>query len=318
MTTLPHTIAGSISCPIGLDDQLVEEVAGGLGDLRRSALPGSDAGRRALRLPSEPRLVEIVEGLRRALHPHRLDLAGAGQPDPSEAETDRAVQACLKRSLQQLVEEVGVELRARQQASEASRLVAAFARQLVAIRQLLDSDIEAAYHGDPAADSYEEVIACYPGVKAITYHRLAHALHGLGLPVVARIIAEASHTATGIDIHPGARIGERFFIDHGTGVVIGGTAILGRGVRLYQQVTLGAKSFPVDEAGRLVKGRPRHPIVEDDVVIYAGATILGRVTSGAGSTIGGNVWLTTDVPPGTTITQARARMEVYGDSGSGI
>jgi serine O-acetyltransferase len=179
------------------------------------------------------------------------------------------------------------------------------------------ADIDAAYHGDPAADSLDEIVACYPGIKAITHHRFAHVLHSQGVPVIARIITEDAHAATGIDIHPGARIGERFFIDHGTGVVIGGTAVIGNGVRIYQAVTLGAKSFPIDEQGHLVKGLPRHPIVEDDVVIYSGATILGRVTIGQGSTIGGNVWITDSVPPGTTITQARARQETFGE-GAGI
>ena len=171
------------------------------------------------------------------------------------------------------------------------------------IRAKLDSDIRAAFEGDPAARSADEVLVCYPGIWAITHHRIAHQLHQLGVPLIARIISEIAHSATGIDIHPGARIAERFFIDHGTGVVIGETAIIGRNVRLYQAVTLGAKRFDVDADGALVKGNARHPIVEDDVVIYAGATILGRITIGQGSTIGGNVWLTKSVPPGSTITQ---------------
>jgi serine O-acetyltransferase len=193
--------------------------------------------------------------------------------------------------------------------------VVAFAKQLPRIRSQLDSDLHAAFRGDPAASSIEEVLVCYPGMKAITDHRFAHALHRLGAPVVARIIAELSHSATGVDIHPGALIGDSFFIDHGSGVVIGGTSIIGRNVRLYQAVTLGAKHFPVDEHGHLVKGEPRHPIVEDDVVIYSGATILGRVTIGRGSTIGGNVWLTSSIPPGTTITQAKALSETFGEGG---
>jgi serine O-acetyltransferase len=146
---------------------------------------------------------------------------------------------------------------------------------------------------------------------AITHHRLAHELHLLGVPLIARMIAEIAHSATGVDIHPGARIGPSFFIDHGTGVVIGETAIIGRHVRLYHGVTLGAKRFPVDDSGSLVKGIARHPVVEDDVVIYAGATILGRVTIGRGSTIGGNVWLTRSVPPGSNITQAQVRSEMF-------
>jgi len=161
------------------------------------------------------------------------------------------------------------------------------------------------------------VLACYPGVTAITHHRLAHALYSLGAPLVAHINSKIHHSTTGIDIHPGAQIQGSFFIDHGTGVVIGETAVIGERVRLYQAVTLGAKRFPVDDEGTLVKGSARHPIVEDDVVIYAGATILGRITIGKGSVIGGNVWLTRSVSPGCTITQAKTREEEH-DGGSGI
>jgi serine O-acetyltransferase len=193
----------------------------------------------------------------------------------------------------------------------------AFAQRLPHIRSLLESDIQAAYEGDPAARSVDEVLVCYPGITAITYYRLAHELHRLGAPLIARMISEIAHSSTGIEIHPGAQIGGFFFIDHGTGVVIGETAIIGEHVRLYQAVTLGAKRFPVDEHGALVKGNLRHPIVEDDVVIYAGATILGRITIGRGSTIGGNVWLTRSVPPGSVISQAQTRNEVF-DGGAGI
>ena len=193
----------------------------------------------------------------------------------------------------------------------------AFAKRLPAVRNLLESDIVAAYEGDPAARSVDEVLACYPGIMAIAYYRLAHELHLLGVPLIARMISEIAHSQTGIEIHPGAQIGPRFFIDHGTGVVIGETAIIGQNVRLYQAVTLGAKRFPVDEKGALVKGIARHPIVEDDVVIYAGATILGRITIGKGSTIGGNVWLTRSVPPGSNVTQAQMRYELF-EGGSGI
>lgn len=181
----------------------------------------------------------------------------------------------------------------------------AFAKRLPEIRILLDSDIIAAYEGDPAARNVDEVLVCYPGIMAIAHYRLAHELHILGVPLIARMISEIAHSATGIEIHPGAQIGGSFFIDHGTGVVIGETAVIGKNVRLYQAVTLGAKRFPVDENGTLVKGNLRHPIVEDDVVIYAGATILGRITIGRGSTIGGNVWLTRSVPPGSNISQAQ-------------
>jgi serine O-acetyltransferase len=180
-----------------------------------------------------------------------------------------------------------------------------FLSKLPDIMLLLGEDVLAAYSGDPAAKSPSETIFCYPGIFAITNHRIAHELYKLGVPIVPRIISENAHSATGIDIHPGARIGKSFFIDHGTGVVIGETAIIGDRVRIYQGVTLGAKSFPLDEKGAPVKGIDRHPIIEDDVVIYAGATILGRITMGARSVIGGNVWLTQSVPPGSSISLGR-------------
>jgi serine O-acetyltransferase len=172
------------------------------------------------------------------------------------------------------------------------------------IRRLLISDVSAAYEGDPAAKSLSEVIFCYPSIKTMTNYRIAHELYGLGVEIIPRIITEMAHSVTGIDIHPGATIGERFFIDHGTGTVIGETCDIGSNVRLYQGVTLGAKSFPKDEQGRLVKGIPRHPLVEDDVIIYSGTTILGRVRIGKGSIIGGNVWLDHDIEPGSTVMQA--------------
>jgi len=176
-----------------------------------------------------------------------------------------------------------------------------FLSRLPEIREVLATDVKAAYEGDPAAKSYGETIFCYPSISAVTNFRIAHELYRLDVPLIPRIITEMAHSRTGIDIHPGATIGESFFIDHGTGVVIGETSVIGRKVRIYQGVTLGAKSFPLDEHGRPIKGIPRHPIVEDGVIIYSGATILGRVTIGRGSEIGGNVWLTHDVPPGTRV-----------------
>jgi len=184
-----------------------------------------------------------------------------------------------------------------------------FAAELKPIRDLLVSDLQAAYQGDPAATSMSEILLCYPGMTAIIYHRFAHALYRLGTPFLARLISRIAHSSTGIDIHPGAQIGSHFFIDHGTGVVIGETAVIGNHVRLYQAVTLGAKRFPADENGVLIKGNARHPIVEDEVVIYAGATILGRIVIGKGSTIGGNVWLTQSVPPDSNVTQAQSRSD---------
>ena len=196
-------------------------------------------------------------------------------------------------------------------------MVKDFAAALPSVRALLDTDVRAAFAGDPSAKSIDEIIFSFPGFAAIIRHRLAHALYDLGATMIARIIAEDAHSRTGIDIHPGARIGEGFFIDHGTGVVIGETAVIGRNVRLYQAVTLGAKRFEADPSGALIKNQARHPIVEDDVVIYAGATILGRVTIGRGASIGGNVWLTHSVPAGSNITQAKALSESF-DGGAGI
>jgi serine O-acetyltransferase len=181
--------------------------------------------------------------------------------------------------------------------------VSRFIASLPRIRELLVSDVQAAYNGDPAANSFNEVIYCYPSIRALTSYRIAHELHRLGVPLLPRIITELAHSETGIDIHPGAKIEDHFFIDHGTGTVIGATCEIGKNVRIYQGVTLGAKSFDLDENGNPVKGVPRHPIVEDDVTIYAGATILGRITIGKGSVIGGNVWLTSDVSPGSMVTQ---------------
>ncbi|MFO7595493.1 MAG: serine O-acetyltransferase EpsC [Desulfocurvibacter africanus] len=178
-----------------------------------------------------------------------------------------------------------------------------FLSALPHIREMLASDAQAAYIGDPAARSPGETIFCYPSLTALTHYRIAHELHHLDVRLIPRIITELAHSKTGIDIHPGAEIGPHFFIDHGTGVVIGETSIIGRNVRLYQGVTLGAKSFPKDDSGKLIKGIARHPIVEDDVIIYAGATILGRVTVGKGAVIGGNVWVTEDVPAGARISQ---------------
>ncbi|MDD6180715.1 MAG: serine O-acetyltransferase EpsC [Desulfovibrionaceae bacterium] len=181
----------------------------------------------------------------------------------------------------------------------------AFMRRIPEIRRLLVSDARAAYEGDPAASSPGETIFCYPSMYAMLHHRIAHELYRLKVPVIPRIISEMAHARTGIDIHPGAAIGEEFFIDHGTGVVIGETSIIGRGCRLYQGVTLGALSFSKNPDGTLTKGIPRHPILEDNVTVYAGATILGRITVGRGAIIGGNVWITHDVPAGAKVVQKR-------------
>lgn len=192
-----------------------------------------------------------------------------------------------------------------------------FIEYLPEIRRQLVTDVEATFLNDPAARSLGEVIFCYPAIRAITNYRVAHKLLQLDVPLIPRFISEMAHSETGIDIHPRAQIGEKFTIDHGTGVVIGSTSILGNNVKIYQGVTLGAKSFPLDENGNPIKGIPRHPIVEDDVVIYAGATILGRITIGKGSVIGGNVWVTTDLPPNSKVIQSKAKESTF-SHGAGI
>lgn len=188
---------------------------------------------------------------------------------------------------------------------KASVIAGKFIQKLPTLRKILATDVEAAYNGDPAAESYGEIISCYPIIKALSNYRIAHELLLLDVPLIPRIITEMAHSETGIDIHPGAQIGHHFTIDHGTGVVIGATCIIGNHVKLYQGVTLGAKSFPLDENGNPIKGIPRHPILEDEVIVYANSTILGRITVGKGATIGGNIWVTEDVPAGARLVQKK-------------
>ncbi len=259
-------------------------------------------------LPSREVLMQVITGLQAAMFPTHY-----GRPDLSGESIDFFVGDTLHGTLQLLVEQVRRALRFADEASDddpmpqAIAITRGFAASLAEIRALLVSDLHAAVNGDPAASNVSEVLLCYPGFSAIVHYRLAHALYRAGVPMLPRLITSIAQATTGVDIHPAADIGGSFFIDHASGVVIGETTIIGRNVRLYQAVTLGAKSFPKDETGALVKGRPRHPIVEDDVVIYAGATILGRITIGKGSVIGGNVWLTQSVPPGSNVTQAQMR-----------
>jgi len=262
-------------------------------------------------LPSKTALVGILQGLCAALFPTHYGRAGL-----TDESIDYFVGDTLNTTLSLLSEQIrrglvfstdAGKLSGTQLTERAQQITREFASQLPAIRALLVSDLQAAYQGDPAATSIAEILLCYPGTVAVIYYRLAHALYRLDAILVARLISDIAHSDTGIDIHPAAQIGGSFFIDHGTGVVIGETAVIGQHVRLYQAVTLGARRFPADATGALIKGNARHPIVEDDVVIYAGATILGRITIGRGSTIGGNVWLTHDVAPGSNVSQADAR-----------
>jgi len=264
--------------------------------------------KRHVPMPSTEILEEIVERLRAVLFPGYY-----GYSDVDAENMRSHVGANLDKVFRLLAEQIkrghcfSCSLDTEGECLECEENARSLARRFVArlpeVRRLLTTDVMAAYEGDPAAKSPGEAIFCYPSIHAVTNYRIAHELYHLGVDLIPRIITELAHSKTGIDIHPGAEIGERFFIDHGTGVVIGETCIIGRNVRLYQGVTLGAKSFPKDDSGKLIKGIARHPIVEDDVIIYSGATILGRVTIGKGSVIGGNVWLLKDVPAGTRVIQ---------------
>lgn len=272
-----------------------------------------------LSLPSRDAVATVVESLRSAIFPgyfgdSRLDSESLHFYVGSTL--DRALhvlEAQITRGLCFAREHDPATCR---ECEEQARIITRqFLGRLPDVQSLLLSDTHAAYTGDPALRSPAEAIFCYPGLLAITNARIAHELFVLEVPLIPRMITEQAHSVTGIDIHPGASIGSSFFIDHGTGVVIGETSVIGKRVRLYQGVTLGAKSFPLDEEGKPMKGVARHPIVEDDVIIYAGATILGRVTIGRGSTIGGNIWLTQSVAPGSRVAQAKAGATKYHEGG---
>lgn len=257
-------------------------------------------------MPSPPVLGEIMERLRAAIFPGYFGVT------PFDAASFRYHLAANLDSIRRLLSGqivAGLCFACQDQdepcanCEEEGRAAALdFMRRIPDIRRMLASDARAAYEGDPAAVSAGETIFCYPSLAAMFHYRVAHEIHKLQIPVIPRIMTEMAHSATGIDIHPGARIGEDFFIDHGTGVVIGETCIIGNGCRLYQGVTLGALSFPKTPDGILKKGGLRHPALEDNVTVYAGATILGRVTIGKGAVIGGNSWVTRDVPPGARVT----------------
>jgi len=273
-------------------------------------------------LPNKERVVEALLLLEESLFPGRMssEAIGEGQVEPYVEEHLSRVHRLLSTEIARAIPlrwtgryavVSGVKRMVDDIQAEAERISIELIRSLPAIREMLIKDVEAAYNGDPAALSFAEVIVAYPGIVAITSHRIAHELYKRDVPVVPRLMSEYTHSKTGIDIHPGAKIGESFFIDHGTGVVIGETTEIGNRVKLYQGVTLGAKSFPLDEHGNPIKHIKRHPTIEDDVIIYAGTTILGGDTViGRGSIIGGNVFLQHSVPPGSVVLQHNVGLEI--------
>jgi serine O-acetyltransferase len=258
-------------------------------------------------LPSKSTIVEILEGVRDTLFPGYYGASGLCWENVQYYIGSKVDDLFVKlndeicKSIRHECDETnGVYV---ERADRAEQYAANFFGKIPELRKLLAEDVQAAYDGDPAAKSLDEIIFSYPSMLAISTYRIAHELHAEGVPLIPRIMTEYAHGATGIDIHPGAEIGRSFFIDHGTGVVIGETCKIGDRVRIYQGVTLGALSVPKDGAGPSMRGKKRHPTIEDDVTIYAGATILGGETIiGSGSTIGGNVWLVESIPPGTRVT----------------
>jgi serine O-acetyltransferase len=267
-------------------------------------------------LPSRDAVIDIIGdlfeviypgfGRRQGLHMGNVEYYVGSLVDSLHDKLTQQIARALRHELCQEAPHTDFEALAQTKAVE-------FLRRLPEIRQVLDQDVAAAFRGDPAAKSHHEVIFCYPGLEAITVYRLAHELLSLGVPYVPRMMTEYAHSKTGIDIHPGARIGPSFFIDHGTGVVIGETCEIGVGVKLYQGVTLGALSFAKDADGELVRGTKRHPTLEDDVVVYANATILGGETViGARAVIGSNVWLTQSVAPDTVVVLEKPQLRLKG------
>lgn len=261
---------------------------------------------RGIQFPARQALRRILRELGTALFPLRL-----GPPELTAGNENAWVTATLESILSQLAAQIALELRiarrgisSEEEGLEAERIIGGFAASLPDVRRLLDADVEAGYANDPAARSVDEVLLSYPSLSAVIHHRLAHLLHRLGAPLVARVIAEVAHAETGIDIHPGAQIGRSFFIDHGTGIVIGETATIGDRVRVYQGVTLGGEPLAAGAAHANGSGARRHPAIEDDVVIFAGAVLLGPITIGARSRIGGNVWLRRSVSPDSVVEAA--------------
>ncbi len=296
-------------------------------DLAKRLVESGDADFQALgmgRWPDRAVVLEIIHRLHRLLIAETLPGAKPGEQPAKRVERELGdIAAGLAAQIRLALEypaRLGEEAEREEAAldRDSRRLAGELLSKLPWLRERVFEDARAAWRSDPSCRHPIEALYAYPGMYAITRHRIAHILYELDVPLLPRLVAEDAHQRTGIDINAGAQIGREFFIDHGTGVVIGETAIVGDRVTLYQGVTLGAKSFPVDKStGRLVKGLPRHPIVEDDVTIYASATVLGRITVGRGSIIGGNVWLTHSVPPNSRISQAAPQQSGF-EHGAGI
>ena len=270
------------------------------------------------RLPSSVCLNEIIECIRSIVFPGYF-----GSPMVNDSSlvyhTGIGVEKIVNLLTQQIFDALSFQLEevdTLQAREKAHSLAHAFLKRLPHIKYMLSTDVKAIFNSDPAAKNYGEVIFCYPAIKAISNYRIAHELYMLEVPLIPRIISELAHSETGIDIHPGAQIGEYFSIDHGTGIVIGGTSIIGKNVMLYQGVTLGAKNFTLDDEGHPID-IPRHPIIEDNVTIYSNSSILGRITIGHDTIVGGNIWLTRSVPPYSKIVQTRA-IELALTDGAGI
>ncbi len=296
----------------------IDDVVQQLRDIRTDSLSFSARAKRPVKLPSARAITAFMDALCSAMFPNRL-----GNRQLADESVDYFVGSTLDEALDQVVEQVARELNLTSEQTvgrldpRAVEIVRQFARRIPEIRRLIESDLRAAFNNDPAAHTIDEVLICFPGVTAMIHHRVAHVFHQLGAQLIARFIAKLSHSLTAIDIHPGARIKESFFIDTGTGVVIGETVVIGQRVRIYHGVTLGSNQVPRDEHGKLLRGTPRHPIIEDDVVIHSGATLLGRILIGRGSVIGCNVNLNRGIPSGSVITSSQFSLSEY-ESGLGI
>jgi serine O-acetyltransferase len=272
-------------------------------------------------LPSYREVVEILGDLREILFPgygrrQNLHMGNVGY------HVGDLVDSLHDRLTQQIARALRHDCKARELETDfeadAQLIAIRLLDSLIDLRKILAEDVQAAFDGDPAAKNVDEIIFCYPGLAAITVFRIAHELHQLGVPLIPRMMTEYAHSKTGIDIHPGATIGRRFFIDHGTGVVIGETTHIGDGVKIYQGVTLGALSFPRDESGNILRNVKRHPTIEDDVVIYANATILGgKTVLGHNSVIGSSAWITSSIAPYTTVTIEDPRLRYRGSAAPG-